>query len=142
MQNEKTKVVVDLLRIGAYLLREGNRIAEQFGINQQQFVVLNFVNENELVSQKEICSSLLFEKSNVSKIIKRLEKRGLVEKKSSSGDLRYSHINCTQKGQGVIEKGNIEFDKFNNDLLMNLSDSEIETTLKTTTLLNKVIKGD
>lgn len=141
MENEKNKIIVNLLRIGAYLLREGNRIAEKYGINQQQFVVLNFINENELVSQKEICSSLLYEKSNVSKIIKRLVKIGLVEKKSSSGDLRYSHINITPKGQKVINEGIADFNEFNEELLSELSDNEINYVLETTSLLNKTIKA-
>jgi DNA-binding MarR family transcriptional regulator len=140
MPDNKNKIIVNFLRIGAYLLREGNRIAEKYGINQQQFVVLNFIGENELVSQKEICSSLLYEKSNVSKIIKRLEKIGLVEKKSSSGDLRYSHINITPKGQKVINQGIEDFNEFNTKLLGKLSDNEIEMSLKTTTMLNKLIK--
>jgi DNA-binding MarR family transcriptional regulator len=142
MLDNKNKIIVNFLRIGAYLLREGNRIAEKYGINQQQFVVLNFIGENELVSQKEICSSLLYEKSNVSKIIKRLEKIGLVEKKSSSGDLRYSHINITPKGQKVINQGIEDFNEFNTKLLGELSDNEIEMSLKTTTMLNKLIKDN
>ncbi len=141
MPDNKNKIIVNFLRIGAYLLREGNRIAEKYGINQQQFVVLNFISENKLVSQKEICSSLLYEKSNVSKIIKRLEKIGLVEKKSSSGDLRYSHINITPKGQKVIDEGIVDFNKFNEELLGQLSDNEIEMTLKTTALFNQLVKS-
>ena len=140
MLNDKNKIIVNLLRIGAYLLREGNRIAEKHGINQQQFVVLNFISENELVNQKEICSNLLYEKSNVSKIIKRLEKRGLIEKKSSSGDLRYSHIYITAKGQKMVNEGIEDFNEFNNELLKNLSEKEVEVTLKTLQLLNKTIK--
>ncbi len=140
MLDNKNKIIVNFLRIGAYLLREGNRIAEKYGVNQQQFVVLNFISENELVSQKEICSSLLYEKSNVSKIIKRLEKIGLVEKKSSSGDLRYSHINITPKGQKVINEGIADFNEFNEELLGKLSENEIEMTLKATTLIDKIIK--
>jgi DNA-binding MarR family transcriptional regulator len=142
MLTDKNKIIVNLLRIGAYLLREGNRIAEKYGINQQQFVVLNFISENELVSQKEICSSLLYEKSNVSKIIKRLEKVGMVDKKSSSGDLRYSHINITPKGQKVINEGIADFNNFNENLLGELSDNEIENMIETTMLFNKIIKGN
>jgi len=142
MLTDKNKIVVNLLRIGAYLLREGNRIAEKYGINQQQFVVLNFISENELVSQKEICSSLLYEKSNVSKIIKRLEKIGLVDKKSSSGDLRYSHINITPKGQKVINEGIVEFNLFNDNLLQQLPINEIDKILEASQMLNKIIKGE
>ena len=140
MLHKKNKIVINLIRISAYLLREGNRIAEKYGINQQQFVVLSFINENELVSQKEICSNLLYEKSNVSKIIKRLEKIGLIEKKNSIGDLRYSHISITEKGEKTIREGMTDFNEFNDELLGKLSNDEIEDILNQTDVLNKIVK--
>ena len=48
-------------------MREGNRIANKFNINQQQFVVLNHILYYQPVSQNQICSGLFFEKSNLSK---------------------------------------------------------------------------
>ncbi len=55
------KMVIELLRLGAYLQREGARVTREFGLAQQQFVVLVAVKEQGPVSQKAILSDLLYE---------------------------------------------------------------------------------
>ena len=49
-----------------------NPVCQKFGLKQQQFNVLNEILWYGPISQKELGETLLFEKSNVSKIVKTL----------------------------------------------------------------------
>jgi hypothetical protein len=65
-----TQIVQGLLKCGQFLQREMNQVCQRFGLKQQQFNVLNEIIWNGPISQKELGETLLFEKSNVSKIVK------------------------------------------------------------------------
>jgi DNA-binding MarR family transcriptional regulator len=96
MKNERKELIVNLLRIGAFLQRNGNCILHEFNINQQQFVVLNHIFRNQPVNQSNICSNLLFEKSNISKIISKLESLKYIDQRKSGDDKRSTVITCTK----------------------------------------------
>ncbi len=118
------KIVSKLLMIGAYLAREGNRIVADFGLNQQQFVVLRHIQNNQPLMQKEICSRLMFEKSHVSKVIKKLKKLNLVNVSDSNEDSRITILSVSKKGQDVISEGMQSFKQWNRQWLESLSEAE------------------
>ena len=70
-----TQIVFGLLKCGHFLQRGMNQICQRYGLKQQQFSVLNEIVWHGPLTQKELCESLLFEKSNVSKIVKLLFER-------------------------------------------------------------------
>src|SRR6056300_1410127 len=65
-----TQIVQGLLKCGQFLQREMNHVCQRFGLKQQQFTVLNEIIWHGPLTQKELGERLLFEKSNVSKIVK------------------------------------------------------------------------
>lgn len=93
------QIVKNLLRIGAFLQKTGNRLIREFDLTQQQFVILNEIVEKGSVNQKQIVGELLFEKSNVSKIVKKLHLAGLINVSSSSEDARTTVLSITNKGK-------------------------------------------
>ncbi len=129
MDDKINQLVIGLLRAGAFLQREGNRITAPFGLHQQQFVVLNFITNREPLSPHQICSGLLYEKSNVSKIIKKLEKMELIKISNSATDKRVNIIESTKDGKKVVAKVNQHFNEFNQQLLNGYSDKEVNETL-------------
>ena len=136
----KNQIVINLLRINAYLMREGNKIAGKFKINQQQFVVLNYIIRNQPVSQNQICSGLLFERSNISKIIKKLEIMKYIDVSKSNNDGRTAIIECTKKGKEIIKLALKEFNDFNNQFLNELSSDQVENAFNITEVINNSIK--
>ncbi len=124
MDEKSNQIVISLLRLGAFLTREGNRVVADVGLNQQQYVVLNYIYAREPVCQKEICSSLLFEKSNVSKIIKKLTDLSFIEKGTSSDDGRIHKLTLTKKGKEIINICNDRFNCWNERWLKSLSEEE------------------
>lgn len=137
----KNEIVINLLRIGAYLEREGDRISSNYNLNQQQFVVLNHILHNQPICQNKICSSLLYEKSNISKIIKKLKILEYIDVIRSNKDSRASIITCTSKGKFTIQEAMLEFKNFNNQFLNRLTTEEQNTALHITHIINNHIKS-
>lgn len=135
MEKERVRLVKELLRLGAFLQREANRLLAEYNLNQQQFVVLKTVQERGPVSQKEICSDLLFEKSNVSKIVNKLERGGLVTTSWADRDARISLIEITGKGLRLIDVCLDRLNKWNFEWTSRLSDAEVKQAGK---FLNKL----
>jgi DNA-binding MarR family transcriptional regulator len=104
------RFIKELLVVSVYLHREGGRLVQEHSLTQQQFVVLNEIVECGAINQKDIVGNLLFEKSNVSKIVKKLSELGYIEISTSKHDRRVTIINSTERGEVVwrlcIEKLN------------------------------------
>ncbi|MCK4910798.1 MAG: MarR family transcriptional regulator [Thermodesulfovibrionales bacterium] len=105
MKVEKVMIVRHLMRLGAFMEREGSRALIPTNLTHQQFLVLSRISEQGSLSQKDLCDKMLYEKSNVSRIIKRLHSLGLVQIEPDSEDARRQVINTTDKGRLTIAQG-------------------------------------
>lgn len=94
-----TGIVKSLLRIGSSLHRNGDRITGEYGLNQQQFVVLTEIVETGPINQKQLVGGLVIEKSNLSKIVKKLKALGLIEITPSPEDGRATLLSASVKGE-------------------------------------------
>lgn len=130
MESTEITIVKKLLLLGTFLQREGNRILQNFGLNQQQFVVLKEIHERGPISQKNICSRLLFEKSNVSKIIKKLAASGLIKVTPLSEDNRVCSLVINKKGNVLIEKCMVQLNNWNVEWLNSFSENELKQAVK------------
>ncbi|MDO4942973.1 MAG: MarR family winged helix-turn-helix transcriptional regulator [Lachnospiraceae bacterium] len=66
--------------------------------------ILFELNLHERCIQNDIVKILQIDKSYLSRIIKRFDKNGLIEKKKSEEDKRASYITLTEKGKKETEK--------------------------------------
>lgn len=126
---QKIQIVKSLLRLGAFLQREGNRIVRDFGLNQQQLVVLKEIQEKGPVSQREICSELLLEKSNVSKIVGKLYSQGYINVSHSERDNRRSILTVTAKGNSILDRCMERLNQWNSEWLRPMSARELNNTV-------------
>ena len=134
------RIVIDLLRIGAYLQRAGNRISGDYGLTQQQFVVLNEIAVKGPLSQKAIVGSLLFEKSNVSKIVSKLKTLNLIDVATSTDDARITILTATPYGDDLWKNCMHDFDAWNKDWLSSLVDAKTNQVLYALGIMNELIK--
>ncbi len=128
--DKEGRLVRDLLLIGVYLGRQGDRIAATIGLNQQQFVVLKIVEERGPLMQKDICSELLLEKANVSKMVGKLERQGLVRVSAAPADGRATMIEATAKGRRAVENVIGRFNVWNKAWLGEMGQRELEAALE------------
>lgn len=140
MEDHRIYIVRQLLRLGAFIQREGDRLAGAYGLNQQQFVVLKEIQEKGQVTQKEICSEFLFEKSHVSKIIKKLKDAGLISMSASSDDGRSRLCMITAKGERTVKECMKQLNRWNRSWLGPLSKSDLKETYYRLDKLVDIIK--
>ena len=119
-----TQIVQGLLKCGHFLQREMNQVCQRFGLKQQQFSVLNEIVWHGPLTQKELGERLLFEKSNVSKIVKILFERKWIGVAVATHDRRLTLLSETPEGFAVWEKCMQAFKESSSELISVLSEKE------------------
>ena len=98
------RVWLRLIRLEARLqLAIGERL-RAIGLSIPQCDALTTLTEEEGVSQQELAKSLYVTKGNISGLLDRLERAGLVERRSTAVDRRQYAIYLTPRGRELAEK--------------------------------------
>ena len=134
----EAQLVMTLIKNGLFLQRKLGQVCQQFTLNTNQFVVINEIIVQGPLSQKELCHRLLFEKSNVSKIVKTLQDKELISVSVAPADRRSTVLIETVKGIEIWKDCLHSFNSSCTDLMSFLSDGEIIDTLE---LLKKIGKS-
>lgn len=125
MDRQRTEIVKNVLLLGTFLQRQAGRELAGFDLNQQQFVVLKEIGEKNPVNQTDLCSALLLEKSNLSKIVAKLARMGLIKRSVHSTDGRVTLLSLTSRGDKVVRQGMRRFDDWNSSWLEPLTIAEV-----------------
>jgi len=123
-------IVAELLKVSALLIRTGSRISQWHGLTQQQYVILHAIDRSGPVCQRDLRSSLLYERSNVSKAVSALLAAGLVKREASPDDGRVSWLRTTPKGARTVADCTADFDTWNEGWLAHLSQRDRAQTLR------------
>ena len=135
-----TQIVQGLLKNGQFLQREMNLVCQRFGLKQQQFNVLNEIVWNGPISQKELVEALLFEKSNVSKIVKILLEKKWIRGAVDTHDRRLTLLTETPEGFTVWKECMQAFNQSSSELISILSEPEQVNAIRLLKKLEKAFK--
>lgn len=134
-------------RIG-FLLERTTRIAKLsftkafknlgVDITPEQWIVIDTVNKNGTMSQKEIGQLSFKNAPTISRIIDNLVKKRLVDRIGEQGDRRKTSISITEDGRHLIQRCQAEVDRLRNLSWDGLSDSDYENF---TRILDKVFEN-
>jgi DNA-binding MarR family transcriptional regulator len=75
------------------------------GLSIPQFDLLSTLTEEEGMSQQELAARLYVTKGNVSGLVDRLVRAGLLERRAIPGDRRSNALHLTAKGRALAEQG-------------------------------------
>ncbi len=102
--NPYMKMVVNILRAGQIIDHKVSDVLKEFGITHSQFNILRILESRmpEKLSLEEIREGLLFHTSDVSRLLDRLVKRGLVKREVCPVNRRKLDVSITDKGLEVI----------------------------------------
>lgn len=89
-----------LARVFEKTERAGGEQLRAFGLNMGQFDVLAHVGASEGLSQGELASSLLVSKGNVAQLVRKMESRGLVRRRSEG---RTKRLYLTEAGRELYD---------------------------------------
>jgi len=139
---EKEILIVQLLlKCGLFLHREMNQVCQRFGLKQQQFSVLNEIVWHGPINQKELGEMLLFEKSNVSKIVRILLEKNLINSTVAPGDRRMTLLFETPEGLIVWKDCMQAFHKSSTEIKSLLSEDEAAEAIRFLKKLKKAFKN-
>ncbi len=136
-----THIVQGFLKCGQFLQREMNQVCQRFNLKQQQFIVLNEIVWNGPISQKELGEALLFEKSNVSKIVKILSEKKWIRATVASHDRRLTLLTETPGGFAVWKESMQAFNQASSELISILSEYEQVNAIRLLKKIEKAFKG-
>jgi DNA-binding MarR family transcriptional regulator len=104
--NPYMKMVVNILRAGKIIDHRVTEVLKEFGVTHIQFNILRILEARmpEKLSLGEIQDGLLFETSDVSRLVDRLVKHGLVDRTYCPDNRRKLEVSITQQGLDVIRK--------------------------------------
>jgi len=92
-----------LLRTANVIWDTSRVFFDQWQLSPSQFNVLNLLQANpEGISQTELGRQLLTHRSNVTGLVDRLEKRGLVERRAAPQDRRVYRVLLTSAGEKLL----------------------------------------
>ncbi len=107
------EAVLNLLVAAGHLRERIDRMCEAHGITNGQYNVLRILRgaEPEGYARCEVSKRMIERAPDVTRLIDRLEKRGLVERDRSSEDRRRSITRITDKGLKLLERMQPEIDE-------------------------------
>ena len=141
-ENDKQKAVVGLLYVAGQLKRHQENILSRQNLTYQQFNVLRILRgqQENPVSINLIKERLIEQTSDVSRIIERMNKAGLINIKANKADKRVRDVMITQKGLEALAG----VDKFAEEMTSTpvpLTAKELDDlNLYIAKILNKVIE--
>ncbi len=134
-RNERQKGVINLIYTYNWVSGRLKEILKPFGVTLQQFNVLRILNGQSVpISTCEIRERMLDRMSDVSRIVDRLYKKGMVERTQCKKDRRLVDVAISEKGRLLI----LQIDKQQHELdgvLGNLEENDLRVLNE---LLDKV----
>lgn len=101
--NPRYQALLELLRAADTLWNASRLFFERWDISPSQFNVLNLLHANDIgLSQTELGRQLIMHRSNVTGLVDRLEKRGLVRRKAVVGDRRAYRVVLTRRADDLL----------------------------------------
>lgn len=115
----------------------GRRIKNS-GVTRIQWIALYYIQLHVSISQRELSKLLNVQDSSAGRLLDRLERDGLVIRKSSETDRRITMISLTAEGDRLATSLMPLGDQFNDDLTEGISEEELRIFSK---VLNKMISN-
>lgn len=99
------RALLQLLRTSESLWNASRVFFDRWNLSPSQFNTLNLLHMNpDGCTQIELSRLLIMHRSNITGLVDRLEKRGLLERKDNPNDRRAYKVILTAPGRKLIEK--------------------------------------
>jgi len=103
------------------------RKLEGSGITRIQWISMYYINEFKNISQRELSNLMCVKDSSIGRLIDRLERDGIVTRTRSTEDRRVITLALSAEGQHQFETLLPLGMEFNNQLIKNIPEKDLET---------------
>ncbi len=126
-KNELNKAIINIIYTNSWLGTRQATIFKEFGLTMPQFNILRILRGQypRPATINLLIERMLDKSSNASRIVDKLEAKGLVERKQCSNDRRAVDVIISPAGLDLLKKIDVALDHWESDH-KNLSDKECE----------------
>ncbi|MEK4513257.1 MarR family winged helix-turn-helix transcriptional regulator [Paenibacillus sp. FSL K6-2524] len=103
-KNESLDLYVALTRATQWLNAHTERDIRQYGLTRTEFGVLELLYHKGSQPIQQICGKVLMSSGNITYVVDKLEKKGLVARRASTEDRRLIYAEITNQGEQFIEE--------------------------------------
>lgn len=122
------RTVYLIKRIETEVTAQMNKALSDFGITLSQFIVLNFVSDNQAdLSSAQLSRRFKMTPQSMNETVSLLQTKELIIKNADTENKRILRISLTEKGSTILEQCNSAIDEVENELFSTLSESELDT---------------
>lgn len=114
-----------LLRVARELRRAADRQLEPLGLTMQQAELLRGAGARGGISPGQLTSLLLTDEAGVSRLVDRLERKGLVRRRANDRDRRSRTLELTPAGRALVGRMLRSRARANRSLRVGISDAEL-----------------
>ncbi|GEP96277.1 MarR family winged helix-turn-helix transcriptional regulator [Chitinophaga cymbidii] len=125
--SEHHKGLISLIFVGNWIISKHQQFFRQYDITMQQFNILRILRGQhpKAASINTLKERMLDKMSDVSRLVERLRKAGLVERKSSEMDRRAVDVMITPKGLELLKVIDNEIECLEDTLKDSLNEKEV-----------------
>lgn len=106
--------------------KTADQFMEQSHLYRAQSLLLLFLSKHEGLTHSEIAEELRISPAATTKVIKRLEKEGYLQRQADADDERISRVFLMEDGRAVIDDVTRSFKRLDEKTFENFSDEELE----------------
>ncbi len=127
--NEYHKAVYEIIKTGHWITDSVTRVLKEYGIYEPQFNVLMILKaaNGRPISVNSILENMVQRSSNVTRIVDKLESKGLVDRHLCGEDRRKMDIVITKEGRNLLTKLKKKVTEFHKPMVNNLNTKELKT---------------
>ena len=118
------------MKILEYHLQEGFS-NHNLDLTKEQMIVLKKLHDNDGLSQNELAFLTLRDKSSLTRLLSKMEKKQYIRRKQNKDDKRVNHVYLTETGKDVFKKAKPVLKKMMQTMEMNISDTEKQQIINT-----------
>jgi DNA-binding MarR family transcriptional regulator len=121
------RTVYLIKRIETEVTCQMNKALSDFGITLSQFIVLNFVNDNQTdLSSAQLSRRFKMTPQSMNETVSLLQTKEFILKNADLENKRILRISLTEKGLSILEQCNAAIDVVENELFATLSEAELD----------------
>ncbi len=139
-ENKPHAALLSVWWTGLMLKKAADRFFRPFGGSEAQFNILWLLKYTDgPLTQRDISEKLIVDKSNITGLIDRMEKAGVVKRAPVPDDRRSYHIRVTAKGRKLTDELDAAYDRRVQAVMRHLNKAEHEQLLKLTAKIRRGI---
>lgn len=97
-------VYIKLQRAAETVMTRTTAHLATYDLSVSQFAVLEALYHLGILSQRDLATKLLQSTGNISTVLKKLEKRGMISRERDSADNRYMQVCITDAGREILKR--------------------------------------